>query len=258
MPTSDAIVFDPSWPEAAKPLMLRAIERHGGWSLWTRLESVTICLRTFGGLLPRLKGHGRSFHLPRSLTTFPKLEKTIWNEQPGQRSVGVFDRGDVRLLEPTSGQVVRESLQHRRTFGGLRKLRRWNALDAFYFFGYAFSSYTAAPFVLPSLRFVKTIAGRWRGAPLTGVRVAYSADAQVHSRTQGFLFDDAGLLRRNDYVADVVGALAMGAHGWDDYVTIEGLPIPTRRTVVPRLGTAALGSPTILSATFDDLAVHLV
>ena len=48
-------------------------------------------------------------------------------------------------------------------------------MDACYFFGYAFASYAAVPFVLPGLRFLRPVSGRWRGESLTGVRVEYPA-----------------------------------------------------------------------------------
>jgi hypothetical protein len=92
---------------------------------------------------------------------------------------------------------------------------------------------------------------------LSGVRVRFAAGAEVHSRSQRYFFDASGLLRRNDYVADVVGAWAVGAHIWDDFVTVEGLPLPARRTVFRRLGPTQSPFPTFLAATFQDFAVRL-
>jgi hypothetical protein len=54
-----------------------------------------------------------------------------------------------------------------------------------------------------------------------------------------------------------VGRFAVGAHFWDDYVTIDGLPLPTRRTVLRRCGRWSIPFPVILGATFDRPAVHL-
>jgi hypothetical protein len=252
-----APTFDPSWPAEARRLVLQAIDRHGGWSLWERLQSVTVCLVSLEGLLLRWKGYGRSFELPRAVTAFPKLVRSEWSDAPGGPCVAVFEGGTVRLLDPASGRVRRESVDHRRTFRGLRKLRRWDLVDAIYFFGYAWASYTAVPFLLPSLRFCGPVAGRWRGERLAGVAVEFPAGAEVHSRVQRYLFDGSGLLRRNDYVADVVGAFARGAHGWDDFQTVERLPIPTRRTVLARLGSYPLPHPVVLSATLTGLAVSL-
>ncbi len=213
-----------------------------------------MCLRSLDGFLPWLKGYQRTFDLPRSLTTFPKLVRTEWNEEPAGRCVGVFDQGAVRLCHPDTGQVRAASADHRRTFRGLRKLRRWGPLDAFYFFGYSFASYTAVPFILPGLRFHGALSGSWRGERLRGVRVEFPPGAHVHSRRQQYLFDGSGLLRRNDYVADVVGGWASGAHGWDDFASVDGLAIPARRTVMPHLVGVVWPVPTVLSATFERFA----
>jgi hypothetical protein len=217
----------------------RAIDRHGGWSRWNRLQAIGLGLMSLRGLLPRVKGYGRTFQLPRYATAYPKQGRTVWSEQPDGDPVAVFD--------PAAG--------HRQSFHGLSKLRRWNRTDACFFFGYALASYAAVPFILPQSRYLRAVRGGWRGEALEGVRVEHPAGAEVHSRRQNYLFDRDGLLRRNDYVADVVGAFARGAHGWDDFVTVEGIPVPTRRTVVPRVGTWALNGPIVLEATFEGVQV---
>jgi hypothetical protein len=255
--TSSDIVFHPSWPASAQDLLRRAIDRHGGWSLWVRLEAVTLGLRSLRGFLPWLKGYGRTFRLPRSLTTFPRAGRTEWSDVSGGPGEVIFERGDMRRLDPATGRVLAESLDHRRTFRGLRKLRRWDALDGCYFFGYAFASYSAVPFVLPGLPFLGEAAGAARGERLQGVEVEFPAGAQVHCRRQRYLFDASGLLRRNDYVADVVGAWAMGAHLWEDFTTVSGLPLPTRRTVFPHLGSTVVPFPTVLSATFEGFGLRI-
>jgi hypothetical protein len=237
-------------------LLGRAIDRHGGWSLWERLEAVTVNLASVGGFLPWFKGLGRTFQLMRSLTTFPKTGRTEWREAEGQPCSAVFDRGDMRVLDP-SGRVVGESPHHRSTFRGLRKWRRWDALDAHYFFGYAFASYAAVPFILPGLRFLGAVSLTSRRERLDGLLVEYPAGAEVHSRRQGYFFDGGGLLRRNDYVADVVGPIAVGAHFWDDFTTVEGLPLPARRTVFFRAGRTVVPFPAVLSATFERFGVRL-
>lgn len=58
----------------------------------------------------------------------------------------------------------------------------------------------------------------------------------THSRRQTFYFEEDGLLRRHDYVADVIGPWARGAHLWRDFETVGGLEMATVRHVVLRLG----------------------
>ena len=188
-PTEPDIAFHHSWPAPAQTLVRRAIDRHGGWALWTRLEAVTVNLVALRGLLPWVKGYGRTFQLARSLTTFPKRVRTEFRDGSGMPCRVIFERGDMRLLDPATGRVQAESPDHRRTFQGRRRARRWDALDAHYFFGYAWASYNALPFILPSLPFLGATSCRRRGERLDGVRVEHPAEAQVHCRRQAYYFD---------------------------------------------------------------------
>ena len=76
---------------------------------------------------------------------------------------------------------------------------------------------------------------RCAGQRLTGVDVELPATLHTHSRRQSFHFDDEGLLRRHDDVADIVGWMARGAHLWRNFVAVGGIPIPRERHVVLRL-----------------------
>ncbi len=257
MPTDSAPQCHPSWPAAARALVERAIDRHGGWSIGSRLEWVTVRPRFLRGVLPWFKGHPRSFQHPRSIKASPRRWRSEWKDYPTAGSLGIFDRGDVRLRDAATGRLTAESPNHRRTFRGLRKYRRWSPLDALYFFGYAFSSYAAVPFLLPRLRYVGAVSSRWAGERMAGVRVAFPPGWHVHSRVQSYYFDAGGLLRRHDYVADIVGSWAMAAQSWDDYVTVQGIPIPGRRTVFWRLGRSHLPGVIVLASAFEGIAVEL-
>ena len=61
-----------------------------------------------------------------------------------------------------------------------------------------------------------------------------SESDQAHGRH--FYFEEDGLLRRHDYVADIVGGWARGAHFWRDFVTVSALQMASVRHVVARLG----------------------
>ena len=78
--------------------------------------------------------------------------------------------------------------------------------------------------------------GRADGRALTRIDVELPATLHTHCRRQAFYFDDDGLLRRHDYVAEIAGWFARGAHLWRDFVTAHGIPIPRVRHVVMRLG----------------------
>ena len=74
---------------------------------------------------------------------------------------------------------------------------------------------------------------------------------------QTFYFDARGLLRRHDYVAEVVGGWAKAAHYCDDHAQAGGLVFPTRRWVRPiRPGNRSLPFPTLVWLELSDLQVE--
>ena len=108
----------------------------------------------------------------------------------------------------------------------------WDPLNLAYFNGYAMWTYLAVPFVFGEpgyeARDITQIAHE--GATLRGVEVRFPEEVHSHSRKQRFYFGADGLLRRHDYTVDV-WADTPAAHLLSDYVDIEGLKYPTRRSV---------------------------
>src|SRR6266851_8975390 len=64
------------------------------------------------------------------------------------------------------------------------------------------------------------------------LEVTYPGDVPAHTKVQKLYFGDDFMLRRLDYVTDVLGGVA--AHYCYDHVTIDGLVFPTLRRVVRR------------------------
>ena len=212
------------WPAAAVALVDRAAERHGGWARFAALSSVTLEFAELGGALPRMKGYGRTFGKPTRITVWPHECRVRFGDYAG--GDGVFDRGDVRLER--DGVAVAESRDHRATFAGAQRRRRWQPLDALYFFGYATANYLAQPFLLSHARHLASDA--------SSVLVEFSPDWPAHCRVQRFWFRDDGLQYRHDYTADIVSRWARGAHFVEDYVEVDGLWFPRVRRVVALLG----------------------
>jgi hypothetical protein len=245
----------PGWPSPAQKVFEQAIERQGGWARWRTFQSVTLTLDSLGGPLPWAKGLARVV-LPRlRLRVEPHAVRARFFDYPSPGFDGVFEHGAVRLVEHVGGRVLAESLDHRRTFVGGSRHRRWDALDALYFFGYATSTYFAVPFLLASLSFVGLRRVRASGESWCGLTVAFPPGYPTHSRHQTFFFDGTGLLRRHDYVAEVVGSWARGAHFSDDYEAVDGLLFARRRSVRATL----LGRPTplpVLNARLSGFRVN--
>lgn len=223
------------WVGEARALLERAIRCHGGWARWSEAGGIAMRLVALGGLLPAAKGLGRTFPRPARIEVWPRQRITVFGDYPDAGARGVFSAGRVRLVD-ARGHVVAESAAPRATFTALRKYRRWSPLDALYFFGYAVAHYHGLPFTLVDGRPLGMERASLGGRRLQGVRVELPADLHTHCRTQTFLFDEDGLLRRHDYVAEIVGSWARGAHLWEDFTSAGGLPVARRRRVLARLG----------------------
>src|SRR5262245_28197251 len=138
-PRTDMTVND-RWTGEAGALLERAVARHGGWAAWEALRCVTLELRALSGLLPALKGAGRTFPATARIDVFPHEFRAVFHDYPAPGRRGVFDAGAVQLLDG-DGAVVASHPDHRHSFRGLRKWRRWAPADALYFFGYAVTHY---------------------------------------------------------------------------------------------------------------------
>jgi hypothetical protein len=240
------------WRREARVLLERAIRRHGGWATWQALPGLTLIPSSLHGFLPALKGLGKTFPQPRRIQVWPREAVAVFHDYPAKGGRGVFSSGCVELLD-AAGSVTAQRDDPRRSFRGWRKYRRWSPLDGLYFFGYALTHYHGLPFTLVDgepLRLRRATVG---GRRLRGVEVRLPPELHTHSRTQTFYFDDDGLLRRHDYVAEVVGTWARGAHLWDDFVTVGGLPVARRRHVLARLGRFAVPA-VVLHADIEVVA----
>ena len=231
----------------ARTLVEAAIARHGGEAA-SRIQSIELPMRSLTGLLPRLKGNGRTFGLPRSIRIEPLRTRAVFVDYPKPGERGVFEAGRVAVGET-------EPVEHRATFSGLAKWRRWSPLDALYFFGYALTHYHALPWSLREAEPLALRRTRQNGA-VQALTVRFPRTVHTHSRVQTVYFDTEGLIVRHDYVAEIVGAWARGAHLWRDYVEVKGVPIATHRRVVARLGSRTLPL-TVLEARFGTPEVTL-
>ena len=113
----------------------------------------------------------------------------------------------------------------------------WNDLDLLYFLGYALWNYAATPFVFLWNGFEcreNTPLRERNGPTLRALHVMYPPGFPTHCREQKFYFDDAGLLRRIDYSADVFGEWARAVHECDSHRMFDGLVFPTHRVVFAR------------------------
>lgn len=233
---------------AAHPSLLdEALEAHGGLARWREVGEVRLAVRAGGFLLATrvsrrvARGYEVAVATDRPHSTFTPY--------PGPGRRGVFEPDRVRI-EDGAGAVVAERADPRSAWPSLRRNFRWDELDLLYFAGYAFCNYATLPFLLAEPGFELRELEPWtdRGVALRRLAVTFPPGFPTHSREQVVHFDEAGLMRRLDYTAEVVGGWAKAAHYTDAHRPFAGLMVPTRRRVYPRLPNGhAARAPTLVS-----------
>jgi hypothetical protein len=245
-----------SWIGPGNDVLMRACEHYGGVDAWKALRKIRLLPGRLSGLLPWVKGVGKTFPLPTAFEIIPRLMLTRFVGFPDPEHVGIFEDGAVRIERMADGFIVAKSENHRHSFAGAAGARRWRPLDALYFFGYALAHYHSLPFTLSQGRLID-VRTSGRGADQTSVLdVELPARLHTHSRRQRFYFDRRGTLLRHDYHAEIVGFWARGAHYWNQQSRFSGYPISLERHVVARVGSTPL-PVTALHASFTDAEVEL-
>jgi hypothetical protein len=245
-----------SWTTESLEVLQRACENYGGVETWRALSKIRLLPNRLSGLVPWLKGGGRTFPIPSSFEINPHQRSARFLGYPDIDHVGIFEDGTVRLEHCETNAVVAQSANHRQSFGGLAAYRRWTPLDALYFFGYALTHYHSLPFSLFDARLIRSRESGSRGNRLSVLDVELPADLPTHCRRQAFYFDQAGRLTRHDYHAEIVGFWARGAHFWNRQVVFNGFPVSLERHVLARVGSSPCPL-TALHATFVDAEVEL-
>jgi hypothetical protein len=246
---------DSSWTAQALAVLERACEHYGGFETWNALGQIRLYPGRLSGLVPWLKGVGRTFPVPSAFEVRPRERWARFLNYPNSEQVGIFENGAVRLEHGDTGAIVVRSDDHRRSFRGLAKHRRWTPIDALYFFGYALTHYHSLPFSMFDARLIRASEVGTRSDRESVLEVELPSDLPTHSRRQSFYFDRAGRLTRHDYHAEILGVWARGAHFWKNQVRFAGFPISLERHVLARWG---LTWPlTALHATFVDAEVQL-
>lgn len=239
-------------------LLEDVVDAHGGLERWRAVREISARVRS-GGLLPRTRIPGSGLADYR-LTVDVAGARAVLDPFPREGSRGVFERGEARL-ESAAGGVTDSRLDPRPLFfgrAGLRRNLRWDALDSVYFAGYAMWNYLATPFLLTWDGVESSEGEPWTdsGQAWRRLEVTFPPGIVTHSREQSFYFDESLRLRRHDYVAEVVGGWAHGAHLCADHVEAGGLVFPTRRRVRP-IGprNRPLPIPTMVSLDLSDFEV---
>jgi hypothetical protein len=241
-------------------LLGEALHASGGLDRWREARMIRARVRS-GGLLVHTRMPGNRF-ADYAVEVSVAEPRTVMDPFPRAGERAVFDAGDVRI-ETADGEVLESRERALDAFSGasgLRRNLRWDPLDSAYFVGYAMWNYLTFPYLLTGDGFELAEGEPWeeQDERWRRLEVTFPPGLHTHSPSQVFYFDSRGLLRRHDYVAEVVGRWAKAGHYVDDHVKAGGLVFPTRRRVRPvaRPSNRTLGFPTLVSIDLSELEVH--
>ena len=236
---------------SAADLLDRAVEAHGGLARFEATERIAADLRVSGWALAMRFQRGKLADYTGTVST--REPHAVLDPYPAPGKRGVFDRHDVRI-ESADGAVLEERKGARRFYRGRRYLW-WDDLDLLYFAAYALWGYIGAPFIFTRPGYEVEEIESWREGDeeWRGLRVRFPEDVPAHSREQSFYFGPDGLIRRNDYTAEVFGGFAKAAHYCWDYREFDGFMISTRRRAMPRgPGNRPLRAIAVVAIAIDD------
>ena len=213
------------------PLLKDVTDAHGGLDRWRRFQGVAATIVTGGGLwdIKRVK----LLRTPRRVTS--EFRRQWTRETPfGEAGLTMTWTPQHVEIADSKGMIIDQRDNGRdafdRSFNG-----PWDRLNLAYFSGCAMWTYLATPWVLaePGYEAREIAPIVHKGETLRGLAVRFPEGVHTHCREQRFYFGKDGLLRRHDYNVDL-WADAPVAHFVSDYVDVNGLKYPTRRSAFAR------------------------
>jgi len=224
------------------------VEAHGGLENWKTHKALSVDL-VVGGMLWGMKGQAG------------KLDRTNVTVGLGEEWASHHPFGsDLRrtrftprrvAIEDAQGRVLEELIAPRASFAGHALETPWTEPQLAYFAGYAMWTYLNLPFLALHEGVEVEELPIWResGETWRPLRLTFSDKIATHSKVQTLYAGDDGLLRRHDYTVEIAGG-SPGAHYLGDYVTIDGLKLPTRRRVYAA-GPDGKPMPDLMTVSID-------
>jgi hypothetical protein len=210
-------------------LLKLAIEAHGGVDRWNHLKSLKASLSVTGGIW---EVKGKKDILKDIRIELPLHEERLVTHFVGQNKRFVFTPRQVSI-EDEQGHLIEKRDEPRRAFAGQKFETPWDDLHVAYFDSYALWTYLTIPFLYTYPGFVVEELRPWQedGEEWRPLKAIFPDDIASHTREQISYFGQDGLLRRHEYVVDVMGG-ARGLNYAYDYREVNGIKVPITRRVV--------------------------
>lgn len=232
-------------------LLEGVLTAHGGLARWKELRNINTHLASTGAVWA-LKGQTGLFSAV-DVDIDPRTQHVAATPFVHDGWRGIFEPDRVRI-ENEAGEVQESRTEPRSSFDGHEVTTQWDHLHAIYFGGTALWTYITLPFVLAEPGFTTEEIEPWKenGETWRRLHVTFPKNIATHTAEQVLYIDDAGLIRRHDYTAEVTAG-GPAAHYLHDHKDFDGIVFPTRRQVYPRQpDNESAREPLLINMEFHD------
>jgi hypothetical protein len=235
----------------ATELFEEVIAAHGGRDRWQSVEVIEASFSS-GGLA--FAAHLQPFALKGlRVSLMPHSRHLALNGYCRSDWCGIWTPTHVQIIDGDDS-VVAERCDPRTSFSRVSRQFRWDKFDLLYFAGYALWNYLSFPFILEAPGVRLATPGDTKVTSERRLTAEFDERVPTHSRLQTFHLDEAGLLFRHDYTADVIGRWATAANFCIASEQVDGLRFYTRRRVLPRFGEHRVSPvPTLVWIEIGDI-----
>jgi hypothetical protein len=210
------------------PLLYIAMDAHGGLQRWEKVQTIVVTASITGAIWA-IKGQAN--YLDNVVMRIDTRQQRIVTDFPAQNKRLTYEPERVTLEMPT-GHLVQERNEPEASFSGQGRETPWDPLHVAYFHGEALWTYFNTPFLYAQPGFVtdEISSIEVEGEHWRRLKITFPNHIKSHTKEQISCFGPDGLLRRHDYIVDILGG-ATGLNYAYDYKSIDGLQFFTKRRV---------------------------
>jgi hypothetical protein len=210
-------------------LLKFAVEAHGGLAAWDAFSDLELKLSIGGAIWEFKQNPGLLRHVTYNMRTHEEQVTITGFSGTDRRITFVPDR---LTLETLDGRLIESRDHPRAAFAGQTTETPWDKLHVAYFSSYALWTYFNSPFLYTLPGFTTEEIDPWREAGETWrrLKVTFPDTVASHVKEQVTYFGPDGLMRRHDYIVEILGG-ATGANYALDYREFQGIKVPTARRI---------------------------
>jgi hypothetical protein len=205
-----------------------AIKAHGGLDRWNKVKAIKVAASITGAIW-FVKGKGDV--LKNVVLTAETRTERLTVDFPGQNKQAIFEPNHI-VVQTANGKLIEARDNPEKSFEGQQRDTPWDDIHVTYFVGEALWTYLNTPFLYTHDGFIteeiapiQVEAETWRR-----LKITFPDNIKSHSKVQISCFGPDNLLRRHDYIVDILDG-ATGLNYASDYRNVDGILIPTKRRV---------------------------